>query len=213
MTFKSFALAGAAALALTAPAAAQTDQPAPAADFIKAVDIPYQQFTLPNGLRVVVHTDRKAPVVAVSVWYNVGSTFEPKGRTGFAHLYEHLMYNGSENAPDDFFVPLKSVGATDYNGTTSFDRTNYFETVPTGALERALFLESDRMGWLTGAITQSVLDEQRGVVQNEKRQNDNQPYGLAQYKIYGGLFPAGTPYGHTVIGSMADLDAARHWTR
>jgi zinc protease len=208
MQIKAVALCGAAFVALASPALAQTARPAPVSTLIKAVDIPYQQFTLPNGLRVIVHTDRKAPVVAVSVWYDVGSTFEPQGRTGFAHLFEHLMFNGSENAPDDFFVPLKSVGATDYNGTTSFDRTNYFETVPTGALDRALFLESDRMGWLTGAITQGVLDEQRGVVQNEKRQNDNQPYGLAQYKLFGGLFPAGTPYGHTVIGSMTDLDAA-----
>ena len=208
MQFKAMALAGAAFIVLASPALAQTAKPAPVSTLIGAVDIPYQQFTLPNGLRVIVHTDRKAPVVAVSVWYNVGSTFEPKGRTGFAHLFEHLMFNGSENAPDDFFVPLKSVGATDFNGTTSFDRTNYFETVPTGALDRALFLESDRMGWLTGAITQSVLDEQRGVVQNEKRQGDNQPYGLTQYKLFGGLFPPGTPYGHTVIGSMTDLDAA-----
>jgi len=208
MQIKALALAGAAAVALASPALAQADRPAPVSTLVKAVDIPYQQFTLPNGLRVIVHTDRKAPIVAVSVWYNVGSTFEPQGRTGFAHLFEHLMFNGSENAPDDFFVPLKSVGATDFNGTTSFDRTNYFETVPTGALDRALFLESDRMGWLTGAITQGVLDEQRGVVQNEKRQNDNQPYGLTQYKLFGGLFPQGTPYGHTVIGSMADLDAA-----
>ena len=208
MKFKSFALLGAGLAALASPALAQGDKPVPAAALVKQVDIPYQQFTLPNGLRVIVHTDRKAPVVAVSVWYDVGSTFEPKGRTGFAHLFEHLMFNGSENAPDDFFVPLKTVGATDYNGTTSFDRTNYFETVPTGALERALFLESDRMGWLTGAITQGVLDEQRGVVQNEKRQGDNQPYGLVQYKLFGGLFPDGTPYGHTVIGSLADLDAA-----
>ena len=225
MTSKSLALAGAAIVALASPAFAQEAAPSasrparaappraapqgvPAAQLVAQVNIPYEQFTLPNGLRVIVHTDRKAPVVAVSVWYDVGSTFEPAGRTGFAHLFEHLMFNGSENAPDDFFVPLKSVGATDYNGTTSFDRTNYFETVPTGALDRALFLESDRMGWLTGAITQGVLDEQRGVVQNEKRQGDNQPYGLIQYKLFGGLFPAGTPYGHTVIGSMADLDAA-----
>ena len=214
MTLKSLALTGAAALALASPALAQTAPTrapitgVPASQLIARVNIPYEQFTLPNGLRVVVHTDRKAPVVAVSVWYDVGSTFEPAGRTGFAHLFEHLMFNGSENAPDDFFVPLKSIGATDTNGTTSFDRTNYFETVPTGALERALFLESDRMGWLSGAITQGVLDEQRGVVQNEKREGDNRPYGLVQYQIYGGLFPAGTPYGHTVIGSMADLDAA-----
>ncbi|RZM14215.1 MAG: insulinase family protein, partial [Sphingomonas sp.] len=99
-------------------------QAAPVAALVKSVDIPYQQFTLKNGLRVVVHTDRKAPVVAVSVWYNVGSKFEPKGKTGFAHLFEHLMFNGSENAPGDFFEPLKQVGATDFNGTTYFDRTN-----------------------------------------------------------------------------------------
>lgn len=192
--------------ALAAPLAAQS--PAPVADLVKRVDIPYQQFTLPNGLRVIVHTDRKAPVVAVSVWYDVGSKHEPKGKTGFAHLFEHLMFNGSENAPGDFFEPLKQVGATDLNGTTFFDRTNYFETVPTAALEKTLWLESDRMGYLLGAVTQNVLDEQRGVVQNEKRQGDNRPYGLLQYSIYGGLFPPGTPYGHTTIGSLADLDAA-----
>ena len=208
LTLRTTLIAGAASLALVSPAVAQTAKPAPVADLVKAVDIPYQQFTLKNGLRVVVHTDRKAPVVAVSVWYDVGSKHEPKGKTGFAHLFEHLMFNGSENAPGDFFEPLKQVGATDYNGTTYFDRTNYFETVPTAALNRALFLESDRMGYLTGAITQTVLDEQRGVVQNEKRQGDNQPYGLIRYKLTEGLFPATHPYGHTTIGSMADLDAA-----
>ena len=192
--------------ALAAPLQAQTA--APVGDLVKRVDIPYQQFTLPNGLRVIVHTDRKAPVVAVSVWYDVGSKHEPKGKTGFAHLFEHLMFNGSENAPGDFFEPLKQVGATDLNGTTYFDRTNYFETVPTAALEKTLWLESDRMGYLLGAVTQAVLDEQRGVVQNEKRQGDNRPYGLLQYSIYGGLFPPGTPYGHTTIGSLGDLDAA-----
>lgn len=197
------------ALAIAAPAAAQPAvTPVPVADLVRAVDIPFDQFVLKNGLRVVVHTDRKAPVVAVSVWYDVGSKHEPKGKTGFAHLFEHLMFNGSENAPGDFFEPLKQVGATDFNGTTYYDRTNYFETVPTAALERALFLESDRMGYLTGAITQAVLDEQRGVVQNEKRQGDNQPYGLVPYKLSEGLFPADHPYGHTTIGSMADLDAA-----
>jgi predicted Zn-dependent peptidase len=216
MRMKTVALTGAAALAFVVPVQAPLFAqdapaiawPAPVATLVEAVDIPYQQFTLANGLRVVVHTDRKAPVVAVSVWYDVGSKHEPKGKTGFAHLFEHLMFNGSENAPGDFFAPLKSVGATDYNGTTYFDRTNYFETVPTAALDRALFLESDRMGYLLGAVTQGVLDEQRGVVQNEKRQGDNQPYGLTQYKIIEGLFPANHPYGHTTIGSMADLDAA-----
>ncbi|WP_066651988.1 MULTISPECIES: M16 family metallopeptidase [Sphingomonas] len=211
MTFKSIARTGVAFAALALPYAAtqaQDAKPAPVASLIAKVDIPYQKFTLPNGLRVIVHTDRKAPVVAVSVWYNIGSKFEPKGRTGFAHLFEHLMFNGSENAPGDFFEPLKQVGATDLNGTTNYDRTNYFETVPTPALEKTLFLESDRMGYLLGAVTQEVLDEQRGVVQNEKRQGDNQPYGLRQYKQLEGLFPADHPYGHTVIGSLADLDAA-----
>ncbi|MBA3879497.1 MAG: peptidase M16, partial [Sphingobium sp.] len=166
MTFKSIARAGVAFAALALPYAAtqaQDAKPAPVASLIAKVDIPYQKFTLPNGLRVIVHTDRKAPVVAVSVWYNIGSKFEPKGRTGFAHLFEHLMFNGSENAPGDFFEPLKQVGATDLNGTTNYDRTNYFETVPTPALEKTLFLESDRMGYLLGAVTQEVLDEQRGV--------------------------------------------------
>ncbi|MFN3434862.1 MAG: M16 family metallopeptidase, partial [Sphingomonas sp.] len=220
---KFVALAGVASLALAAPALAQTTpaapvKAAPVSALVKAVDIPYQQFTLKNGLRVVVHTDRKAPVVAVSVWYDVGSKHEPKGSTGFAHLFEHLMFNGSENAPGDFFAPLKQVGATDFNGTTYFDRTNYFETVPTAALPRALFLESDRMGYLLGAITQGVLDEQRGVVQNEKRQGDNQPYGLLDYAVTEGLYPATHPYGHDTIGSMADLDAAsldtvKNWFR
>lgn len=205
-------LTGAAmALALASPAAfAQADagKAAPVSELVQAINIPYQQFTLKNGLRVVVHTDRKAPVVAVSVWYDVGSKNEPKGKSGFAHLFEHLMFNGSENAPGDFFEPLKQAGATDLNGTTYFDRTNYFETVPRAALDRALFLESDRMGWLTGAITQTALDTQRGVVQNEKRQGDNRPYGLVRYKLTEGLFPPDNPYGHTTIGSMADLDAA-----
>ncbi len=181
---------------------------APVADLVKAVDIPYERFTLPNGLTVLVHTDRKAPVVAVSVWYKVGSKNEPRGKTGFAHLFEHLMFNGSENAPDDFFGPLKEVGTTDANGTTWFDRTNYYETVPTGALDRALMLESDRMGHLLGAVTQEKLDNQRGVVQNEKRQGDNAPFGLIEYEEYETLYPAGHPYHHTTIGSMADLDSA-----
>ena len=182
--------------------------PAPVAQLVKAVDIPFEQFTLLNGLRVIVHTDRKAPVVAVSVWYHVGSKDEPSGKTGFAHLFEHLMYNGSENANFDFFKPMQQAGATDMNGTTSFDRTNYFETVPTGALEQTLFLESDRMGHLLGGIDQEKLDVQRGVVQNEKRQGDNEPFGLAEYTISTTLFPAGHPYHHSTIGSMADLNDA-----
>ena len=132
MTVKLLALSGVALATFATPAFAQTalPKPAPVADLVRQVDIPYSEFRLPNGLRVIVNTDRKAPVVAVSVWYNVGSKFEPKGKTGFAHLFEHLMFNGSENAPGDYFDYTKAIGATDLNGTTYFDRTNYFETVP-----------------------------------------------------------------------------------
>jgi len=193
---------------VAAIAAASVQAPVPVATLVRQVDIPHQSFTLPNGLKVYVHTDRKAPIVAVSVWYHVGSKDEPAGKTGFAHLFEHLMFNGSENAPGDFFEPLQQVGATDFNGTTWFDRTNYFETVPTPALERALFLEADRMGHLLGAMDQEKLDNQRGVVQNEKRQGDNEPYGLVQYAQLQALFPEGHPYRHSTIGSMADLDKA-----
>ena len=222
MTVKLFGLTGVALATLAMPAFAETAAPAPkpvpVAELVKQVDIPYSEFTLANGLRVIVNTDRKAPVVAVSVWYNVGSKFEPKGKTGFAHLFEHLMFNGSENAPGDYFTYTKQIGATDLNGTTYFDRTNYFETVPSSALERTLFLESDRMGYLLGAITPAVVDEQRGVVQNEKRQGDNQPFGLVDYKQIENLFPATHPYGHSTIGSMADLDTAsvadvKNWFR
>ncbi len=209
--FHRFALALAVTTSLVAagPAFAKAKAAAaPIADLVKAVDIPYEAFTLDNGLRVIVHEDRKAPVVAVSVWYRVGSKHEPKGKTGFAHLFEHLMFNGSENSPGDFFEPLQQVGATDSNGTTNVDRTNYFETVPTGALDRALFLESDRMGHLLGAVTQEKLDNQRGVVQNEKRQGDNNPYGLLRYEIFENLFPTGHPYHHSTIGSMGDLNSA-----
>ncbi|MDG6348780.1 pitrilysin family protein [Luteimonas sp. 8-5] len=182
------------------------------------VDIPYEEFTLPNGLRVIVHTDRKAPIVAVNIWYHVGSLDEPKGRTGFAHLFEHLMFNGSENHPGEFFDPFEKVGATNMNGTTNSDRTNYFQNVPTTALDMALWMESDRMGHLLGAIDQKTLDEQRGVVQNEKRQGENQPYGQVYEVMTKALYPAGHPYSHTVIGSMADLNAAsledvKNWFR
>ena len=183
-----------------APAAAQAE---PA-----AVDIPFETFTLPNGLRVVVHTDRKAPIVAVNVWYHVGSKDEPQGRTGFAHLFEHLMFQSSEHHEGEYFAPFELVGATDMNGTTNTDRTNYFQNVPTTALDMALWMESDRMGHLLGAVDQAALDEQRGVVQNEKRQRQNQPYGQAWEVIDREMYPEGHPYRHSVIGSMNDLDAA-----
>ena len=204
--FKPLALA--ATIFAVLPVAAAVPPPAPTRDLVKAIDIPHQAFTLGNGLRVVVHTDRKAPIVAVSVWYHIGSKDEPGGKTGFAHLFEHLMFYGSENNDQVFFKKLEDVGATDSNGTTWFDRTNYFENVPTPALELALFLESDRMGHLLGAVTQAKLDAQRAVVQNEKRQGDNRPYGLTEYATLAGLFPAGHPYRHSTIGSMADLEAA-----
>jgi len=172
------------------------------------IDIDYTEFTLDNGLRLIVHEDHKAPIVAVNIWYHVGSKNEKAGKTGFAHLFEHLMFNGSENYDDEYFKPFELVGATSMNGTTNFDRTNYFENVPNTALDMALWMESDRMGHLLGAITQEKLDEQRGVVQNEKRQGDNQPYGTVDYRILEGLFPVGHPYSWNVIGSMDDLDAA-----
>lgn len=172
------------------------------------IDIPYTEFTLDNGLRLIVNEDHKAPIVALNLWYHVGSKNEKPGKTGFAHLFEHLMFNGSENYNDEFFKPFERVGATNINGTTYFDRTNYFETVPKTALDMALWMESDRMGHLLGAVTQERLDEQRGVVQNEKRQSDNQPYGEVTYHILDGVFPSEHPYSWSTIGSMEDLNAA-----
>jgi Predicted Zn-dependent peptidases len=197
------ALAASPAQALAVPAAEAADPQ----QLVAAIDIPYDKFVLPNGLTTIVHTDRKAPVVAVTIYYKVGSKNEPRGRTGFAHLYEHLFFGGSANVPN-FDIPLEAAGSTPTNGSTWFDRTNYVETVPTGALDLALFMESDRMGYLLPAVDQGILDKQRGVVQNEKRQGDNQPYGLVEYAVSEGLFPVGHPYRHSTIGSMADLDAA-----
>ena len=174
-----------------------------------AVDIPYQRFVLSNGLTLLVHEDHKAPIVAVNVWYHVGSKNEQPGRTGFAHLFEHLMFNGSEHYDKEFQAPLERVGATDMNGTTNEDRTNYFENVPTSALDLVLWLESDRMGHLVGAISQAKLDEQRGVVQNEKREDENGPYGKVWDFLTPRLYPANHPYSWTTIGSMEDLDAAK----
>ena len=172
------------------------------------IDIPYTKFVLDNGLTLLVHEDRKAPIVSVNVWYHVGSKNEKPGKTGFAHLFEHLMFNGSEHFNDDYFQAMEKVGATDLNGTTNSDRTNYFQNVPTPALDLALWMESDRMGYMIKAIDQEKLDEQRGVVQNEKRQGENSPYAIADELITKNTFPAGHPYSWTVIGEMEDLDAA-----
>lgn len=172
------------------------------------IDIPFTEYTLNNGLTLIVHEDHKAPIVAVNVWYDVGSADEKTGKTGFAHLFEHLMFNGSENFNDDYFKALDRLGATGTNGTTNFDRTNYFQVVPTTALDSVLWLESDRMGHMLQAVTQELLDEQRGVVQNEKRQGENQPYGKSYLTIFENTYPAGHPYSHSIIGSMDDLNAA-----
>ncbi len=172
------------------------------------INIPYKQFVLTNGLKLLVHEDHKAPIVAVNVWYHVGSKNEKPGKSGFAHLFEHLMFNGSENFNDDYFQALERIGGTDLNGTTNSDRTNYFQNVPISALDQVLFLESDRMGHLLGAIDQAKLDEQRGVVQNEKRQGENQPYGKQRDLLTKAMYPKGHPYSWTVIGEMEDLNAA-----
>ncbi len=198
--------------------ATSNERPATVAELLDGVEIPYESFTLDNGLTVLVHEDRKAPIVAIAAWYNVGSKDEPEGQAGFAHLFEHIMlFNGTEHIPN-LIEPLREMGATNWNGTTWFDRTNYFQTVPTPALERGLYIESERMGYLLGALTQTSLDAQRGIVQNEKRQGDNQPYGMTFYRILERLFPEGHPYRHSTIGSMADLDDAsleevRQWFR
>ncbi len=172
------------------------------------VDIPYQKFVLDNGLTVIVHEDHKAPIVAVNTWYHVGSKNEKPGKTGFAHLFEHLMFGGSEHAPGRYIDTMERIGATDLNGTTNTDRTNYFENVPTSALDLTLWLESDRMGHLLGSFDEKTLTLQRGVVQNEKRQGENQPYGVTRQLITQNTYPAGHPYSWTTIGEMADLDAA-----
>ncbi len=173
-----------------------------------AIEIPYTKVVLQNGLTVIVHEDHKAPIVSVNVWYHVGSKNEKPGKTGFAHLFEHLMFNGSEHYNDDYFKAMEKVGATDLNGTTSEDRTNYFQNAPKDALDFLLWMESDRMGHLIGAIDQAKLDEQRGVVQNEKRQYENQPYAISEELITKATWPSGHPYSWTVIGSMEDLNAA-----
>ena len=182
--------------------------PAAATPELPEINIPYEKHVLANGLTLILHEDHKAPVAAVNIWYHVGSKDERPGRTGFAHLFEHLMFNGSEHYNDEYFRPLEKAGATKANGTTWNDRTNYFQNVPVSALDLTLWLESDRMGHLLGAIDQKKLDEQRGVVQNEKRQGENAPYGKVDALIAAQTYPAGHPYSWTTIGSMEDLNAA-----
>jgi zinc protease len=181
---------------------------APAA--AQEVSIPHTTFQLPNGLRVIVAEDHSTPIAAVNVWYHVGSGYERTGRTGFAHLFEHIMFEGSKNVPEgDFDNLLEAAGASN-NGSTNTDRTNYYEILPSNAVELALWLEADRMGGLLDALTESKLEGQRGVVKNERRQRvDNQPYGTLFETASAALYPAGHPYSWSTIGSMADLDSAR----
>jgi zinc protease len=173
------------------------------------MDIPIESFTLPNGLSVILSEDHTAPLVAVNLWYHVGSANERPGRTGFAHLFEHMLFQGSANVgANEHFELVQRAGGT-LNGSTWLDRTNYFETVPSNQLELALWLEANRMGWLLPAMTQQKLDTQRDVVQNERRWSvDNQPYGTWWERLPALAFPVGHPFHHSLIGSMADLDAA-----
>ena len=172
------------------------------------LSVPHELYTLDNGLTVILSEDRDLPIVQVNIWYHVGSKDEPKGRSGFAHLFEHVMFQGSENSPGEYFERLQEVGAR-VNGTTNTDRTNYFEGVPSQHLPLALWLEADRMGWLLGVLDQEKLDNQREVVKNERRQRyENPPYGRAWGDMMSGLFPEGHPYHHLTIGSMEDLSAA-----
>ena len=175
----------------------------------QSLRVPYTAFTLPNGLQVIVHEDHAVPLVAVNTWYHVGSADERPGRTGFAHLFEHIMFMGSQHVPTGEFDRLLEAAGADNNGSTTEDRTNYYEDGPANALPLMLWLDSDRMGFLLPEITAEKVDVQRGVVQNERRQSyENRPYGLADENILRRLYPASHPYSWPVIGSMADLTAA-----
>ncbi len=210
-------LISASLLALAAPSAAlaapAAPPPAPAASAStrsEALAIPFEKYRLDNGLEVILSQDHRLPVVAVNIWYHVGAFHEQPGRTGFAHLFEHMMFQGSRNVGDDVHISmLERLGATSLNGTTNFDRTNYFETVPTHHLETALWLESDRMGFLLDTLSEEKLKTQQEVVKNERRQRtDTAPYGLAEEQSWQTLFPSPHPYFGSVIGSLEDLDAA-----
>ena len=190
------------------PLRAQTPQAPPP---VPPLSVPYTQFTLANGLTVILHRDTTVPVVSVNMWYHVGSANERPGRTGFAHLFEHLMFEGSKNVDEgQFDILLEAAGASN-NGSTDLDRTNYFIDLPANALELALFLESDRMGYLLDTMSPERVDGQRDVVKNERRQSyENRPYGMASIEIDKMLWPAGHPYSWPTIGYMEDLTAASH---
>jgi zinc protease len=189
-------------LILTLWAAARAADPVP--------ELKFEKYTLPNGLEVILSEDHRVPLVAVDIWYHVGADKETKGRSGFAHLFEHIMFQGSKNVPEDQFFPLlEGAGATVINGTTDFDRTNYFETVPTNQLDLALWLESDRMGFLLDTLTQERLDNQKAVVRKERQQSvENVPYGTPEEQLFKALYPDPHPYFGYVIGTHEDLEAA-----
>jgi zinc protease len=182
---------------------------APARIDLERLRIAHEVFTLDNGLTVIVAPDHSVPLVAVNLWYHVGSKNEVRGRTGFAHLFEHFFFNGSEHYPHGFREAMDDLGANNRNGTTNGDRTNFFEDVPLSGLERTLYLEADRMGWLAANINEAMLERERGVVKNEKRQGENQPYGRSYTRMVEVLYPYSHPYSWSTIGSMADLDAAK----
>ena len=200
----AFGLCSPAALAAHAGQAAQTPQK------MKAPRISYQELKLANGLQVLLHEDHKLPIVSIDIWYHVGPVKERAGRTGFAHLFEHMMFEGSEHVGEKAHIKyLEKSGATDVNGTTDFDRTNYFETLPANQLETGLWLESDRMGFLLDTLDRAKLANQRDVVRNEKRQGEGSPYGIVDEEVFHQLFPKTHPYYADVIGSHADVEAAR----
>ncbi len=203
------ALVVAAIFTTLAMPAAQTARPAAVAADVPR--LPFQTFTLPNGLEVILSQDRRLPLVAVNLWYHVGPANEEPGRTGFAHLFEHLMFQGSKHTPPDaHFAMLEAAGATDINGTTDYDRTNYFETLPSNQLELALWIEADRMGYLLDTVDQGALSNQQDVVRNERRQSmENVPYGIAEEAVVHLLYPKGHPYYGYVIGSHEDIQAAK----
>jgi predicted Zn-dependent peptidase len=190
-------------------AARSERQPAPAASAVK-LSLSHEKYTLANGLGVILHEDHRTPIVAVNIYYHVGSKDEPAGKNGFAHLFEHVMFQGSRNVGEDqFFKYLERAGASQRNGTTNPDRTNYFETVPANHLELVLWLESDRMGFLLDHANRKTFESQREVVKNERRQNyENAPYGLVGKFVREALYPVGHPYRLLTIGSPEDLDAA-----
>src|SRR5271170_4666095 len=203
-----FVIAAGVLLALGGQLASASDLPA--SKPLKLPELKYEKYTLPNGLVVLTHEDHRLPLVAVDLWYHVGPVNEKAGRTGFAHLFEHMMFEGSEHVGEKAHIRyLEGAGATDINGTTWFDRTNYFETMPSNQLELALWLESDRMGFLLETLDKTKLTNQRDVVRNELRQDEGQPYDLADEEIYHQLFPKDHPYHADVIGSHADVEAAR----